>query len=361
MLRRFLILALALHPMVCFADEVSEKTLQEIAAIDYRGIGFSSNRQELMEAISEAKLNNNHIGSKKGIATYEVRGDIDNDCVLLRFFEDKLVEINFIYFPKRIASKGGKDVLATQAIEKYGVPTIKNGKTLFWAFPSIDRIVVVSYENKKWSEHIYHHTRRLEIPDYKDTSVDIDESWMKVTVGLRVPYKSTTPRKPITSTRAVSGSLVKAIEEIPEKVLGVILQESKQDHPQNLSTQDSVVSKQVRAYHKWKKDDRPRNIPPRVYKYLKAKIARNYPGDYSTQNYVMERQLSAYTKIADMSTPTGMAGSHYFRFKESARRKHPRDYSTQLYVLNRYIDKYLLYREAGTSGDVILRYMLRYQ
>jgi len=348
MLRGSLILAMLLHAVTCSsiaAKDISEKALQEIAVMEYRGIGFSSSPKDLLKAIPGARLNNSHVGSQKGILTYEIRGgDTDNDCVLLRFFENELVEIDFIYFPKRLASQGGKDALATQAVKNYGSPTIKNGETLFWDFPSMDRIVVVSYEDKKWSKHIYHRSRRLGIPDYKDTSVDIDKSWMRVEVGPQVPYQQQ-----------------RATNAVPSSVMKIILRDARQDHPVSQSTQNYVVGKQARAYLKWKNFGCPRRMPAHIFKYLRAKIARDHLENYSVRNFVLKKQLAAFEVMKDMKAPEGMAGSHFFTLRKSSIRRHPYNYSTQLFVLNRYIDKYLLYREAGNGGDSILRYLLRFE
>ena len=298
--------AVLLFTIVCsaaVAEEISKETLQNIAAIDYRGIGFSSTQQDLLKALP----GNDHVSSSKGVSTYEIRDDASNDCVLLRFSDDELVEIDFIYFPSRVSSKGGEEVLTNRALERFGTPTKREDKTILWDFPTIDRIVVSSYENENWSLHVYHRSRRLEIPGYKDASATPKASRIQITVGLAVPYKSKTPT-------SVAGSI-----------------------------------------------HRPQKMPTRVFKFLKGKIARDYPTNRPMQAYSMEKQLAAYTEMANMSTPDGMAGSHFFRLKSTAVRKHPYNYSTQLYVLKRYINEYLMYREAGTSGGAILRYLLRYE
>jgi hypothetical protein len=220
MLQRYLLmpatsLIFAIISSVATATEISEENLQTIATLNYRGIGFTSSQQDVLQVLPKANLNNKHLGSKIGISTYEVRDDTANDCVLLRFFDDELVEIDYISFPNRIAGKGGTDAMTSKAIKRFGPPTKQNGDTLFWDFQTINRIVVVSRENRKWSLHIYHRDRRLGIPLYKDTTVDVRESWMQVSVGPTIPHKSMATSSDTTqskTTKSIAGKRLSKYE-----------------------------------------------------------------------------------------------------------------------------------------------------
>jgi len=328
------------------AEGNSEEELQKIAAIKYRGLDFSSNVSDLLKARSNAKLNNNHPGSDKGVLTYEIRDDSDIDCVLLRFFDDALVEIKYFYFPPRVSVMGGPQPLTSLAVEEYGVPTKRIKQKLFWDYPSIDRMIEVNSENGQWTMRLLHRSRYLGVPDYKDTAINSNKSWMQVAIGPPVPSK---PK-----------SRPKTKSSVPDSVVEAIERKAKFDHPNDSHTQFHVVDDQNRAYLEWTEYECPREIPNRVYKFLRGKIARDHLTDYPTRIYVLRNQLSAYMELANMSKPTGMAGSHFFSLRTSAVRKHPRNYSTQLYMLKRYINDYLRYRETGYSGDGIVRYLLRH-
>ncbi|MFV2065898.1 MAG: hypothetical protein ACC645_02890 [Pirellulales bacterium] len=326
MLQRLLMAAagslmLALVCPAVVAEELSEEDLKKIAAIDYRGIGFSSRSEDLLQTIPSAELNATHVGSDKGISTYEVRDDSANDCVLLRFFDGALVEIDFIYFANRVASEGGADAITSRAVKKFGPPAMKIDKTRLWDFPTIDRRVIGSYENKKWSLHVYHRSRRLAIRGYKDTSVD-PESWMQVTVGPAVPRKSKT-------TDSVPGVVIRGIQGKAER-----------DHPDSRTTQDYVVGNQIRARQELNNVDCPQGMPSRVFRSMKGRIASDYPADYSTQIRVLKRQLSAYAEIPNVDCPRDMSLRVFKSLKDRIARDHPTDYSTQIFVLKRQLFAY---------------------
>lgn len=152
-----------------------------IAALTYRGVGFAATSQELLAAVPTARLGDDHVGER--IATYEVWDDQSNDCVLLRFVDDALIEIDFIYFPHRVESNGGMAAMRSRSIERFGAPTTQTDQTLLWDFPAIDRMVIAFSANRKWSLHVYHRSRRLAMTDYKDTTVTVKRPPTLVTEG----------------------------------------------------------------------------------------------------------------------------------------------------------------------------------
>jgi len=285
--------AIALFIFICssaVAGELSDEKLQEIEAIDYRGIGFSSNLQDLLKALP----GNGRVS--QGVATYEIRDDESNDCVLMRFADDELVEIDFIYFPSRVSSKGGGAILTSRALEKFGTPTRQEDKTLLWDFPTIDRIVVSSYEDGKWSLHIYHRTRRLGIPDYKDASVTPKASRIQITVGPMVPAGYTSRRH---------GNAPRSVIEPINMV--AITRNARNDHPDDYSTQEYVIGNQVQAYKKLKNLICPRGMTAHDFKNLKDTVAKDHPVDYSTQVYVLKNQLKSYTRLIMSDKPSGIS------------------------------------------------------
>lgn len=197
--------AVLLFTIVCsaaVAEELSDEKLHKIAAIDYRGIEFSSNQQTLVKTLPNVKLSDNYTGSDDRVLTYEFRDDPAIDCVLFRFFDDALVEIKYFYFPTRVAAMGGAKPLTSLAVEEYGHPTKRTNETLFWDYPTIDRMIVVASENGQWSMSILHRSRRLEISDYKDASAAPKESRMHV--GPSVPDKSKRINRVATKAKTIN-------------------------------------------------------------------------------------------------------------------------------------------------------------
>jgi hypothetical protein len=310
---------------------------------DFRGVTFSLTPEELPKLLPGAALKTYHPGHTEGIRTYELRNDVDYDCVLLRFSENALIEIDFIYFPKRVAAKGGADALKTQALEVFGAPTTQTDHTLLWDFPQSNRMVVAFYVNQKWSLHVYDRARRLKIPRYQDTTVSIEESGLNVFVGPAVPG-------PISPAKTTA---------IPHSVMDDIQRNALLEHPTSPATQNYVVDKDVQAFETLENYRCPAEMQPRVFEFLLGRVRRDHPHDYSTQLYVLNRQVAAFEELRSMKTPTGVARSHYYVFRRHAANRHPYDYSVQLFVLKRYIDDYLMYRTNGNSGDAIVNYLLR--
>jgi len=253
-----------------------------------------------------------------------------------------LIETDFIYFPKRVAAKGGIEVLRNQAIAAVGEPATSTAQTMLWDFPKLNRMVVAFDVNGKWSLHVYDRARRRAKPDYQDTTVAANENRIKVTVGAAVP---------VPQTANVGAG-------IPNQVAEAIQFKALMDNPGDQSTQDYAIVKQARAYQERQSFRCPSAMRSRVFEYLVGHIQRDHPDDYSTQLYILNRQVAAFEELRTMTTPEGMASSHFFELKRDARIRHPYDYSTQLYVLNEDIDKYLRYRLRNSNGDEILQHLL---
>ncbi len=194
MLRPTAVLLFTLACSAVGAEGLSDKRLQKIAGIEYRGIGFSSTQKDLLKTLPKAKLNDRHAGSNRGIATYEYRDDPAIDCVLLRFFDDELVEIQYVYFPITIARMGGAKPITALAVAEYGEPTKQVGQKRLWAFPSIDRAIVVSESKGQWSQQVFHSSRHNSLPDYPKTTATPKENRMLVATGRVVPDMSESSR-----------------------------------------------------------------------------------------------------------------------------------------------------------------------
>jgi len=308
-------LAVLLFAIVCssaVAEGLSDKKLQKIAAIDYRGIGFSSTQQDLLKTLPNAKLKGDHPGSDIAVLTYEFRDDPAIDCVLFRFFDDALVEIKYFYFPTRLAAMGGAKPLTSLAVEEYGSPTMRANEKLLWDYPTIDRMIVVASENGQWSMSLLHRLRRLGIPDYKDASAVPKKFRMHVAVGRAVP----------------DGHASRRHEKTPRFVMEAINMEAitraaKHDHPSDYSTQYFVINNQVRAYEELSDFRRPRDMPTGDYANLRNRIAKDHPADYSTQAFVLKNQLQAYTQLTatNIRTRTSVKKTPYRDNVEQRSRK----------------------------------------
>jgi hypothetical protein len=336
-----LLVVFMIRPAV--GGEAVNDVLGIVEGKDFRGVTFSLNSEELPKLLPGAVFKAYHPGNTEGIRTYEVRNDVDYDCVLLRFFENALIEIDLIYFPKRVAAKGGVDALKTQALEVFGAPTTQTDQTLLWDFPKSNRMVVAFYVNDKWSLHVYDRARRFTIPGYQDTTVASEESGLNVFVGAEVAG-------PASAAKQTS---------IPSSAMDAIEQKALISHPTSPVTQDYVVGEDVRAYRTLENYRCPPEMQPRVFEYLLGRVRRDHPNDYSTQLYVLNRQVAAFEELRNFKAPTGVASSHFYLFKRAAANRHPYDYSVQLFVLKEYIDDYLMYRTVGNSGDAIVNQLLR--
>ncbi len=323
------------------ADQISRVTRSIVDGEAYRGVDFSSTPEKMRTLLPNAFPNLLHPGTKQGIQTYEVRDDADYDCVLLRFRDGTLIEIDLIYFPQRVAELGGVAALKATAIEALGEPATKTDQTLLWDFSKLNRMVVAFDANGKWSLHVYDRARRRVMRDYKDTTAMPDASHLQIVVGPPAPYLPP-PR-----------------DEIPGPVIKAIRQTALLDHPTSRVTQDYVIGQQVRAFHDIDNYPCPPQMRQRVFEYLVEKIKRDHPNNYDVQLYALDQQVQAFEELIGMTTPKGMATSHFVTLKKDAAHRHPYNYSTQLYVLNRNIDEYLMYRLSGHDGDLILEYVLK--
>lgn len=375
--------------------QLSAEHLDKLSAYHYQSVDFSTTEQQLLQSLPEAKLEPTHKGSELGVRTYEYRENLEGECVLFRYFENLLVEIDIIYFPSKVAACGGAPTLMQEAVKRFGQPMLQENDTLLWDFPSIDRMVVISLENGNWSLHVYHRARRLAIPEYKDTSAAPRSAQITVTEGFVVPYESqNTPSVPRKSRIVVSEgfaipqqptdmSSVPKSEMAPIKqqarmdylpllvpllallilllllplllrlLMAIIAQRARKNPPPNLSSRGYLGGKQDVAYQEFKRLKCPANVPQLIFKILSHKIAQDYGSDHATQLDVLKKQISDYLELENMATPEGMAGSHFLAFRNSAASRHPYDYSTQLYVLRQYINDYQASQQTGNSGEAI--------
>jgi len=141
--RFLLIFGLGVAAMPAIGAEPIEQSGQRIVdGATYRGIDFSSTLVETRERLPHAFPNSLHPGTEQGILTFEVRDDPDRDCVLLRFKEGTLIELDMIYLPSSVKALGGVAALNAKAVEVLGEPATKTDKTLLWDFPQNNRMVV---------------------------------------------------------------------------------------------------------------------------------------------------------------------------------------------------------------------------
>lgn len=165
-----LVLLCTFNSHIASAEPLLEEVLKSISSSGYRGVEFSSSLQEALNMLPKAKQNHTHAGTKEGIITVEVWDDKISDCVLLRFADKKLIEIQYVNFPVTVANKGGRRALNALAVNVYGNPTNRNGQKLTWDFPSIDRTIIISEVNGRWSQHVLHRSRRNSLTEYVATT-----------------------------------------------------------------------------------------------------------------------------------------------------------------------------------------------
>ncbi len=337
------------------ASGAPEQVLQTAARINYKGINFNSTFNDAEKTFPTATVNHAHPGSNEGVTTLEIWNDPIIDSILLRFSSNQLIEIQYVYFPTKVAMMGGASKINALALQEYGQPTQKNEVTMQWDFPSIDRIIEVSEANGKWTQRVLHRSRYLAFDVYPATTATPRTSGIHVASGPSGPIPNTSPR----TTRVSADQVIASDIAMPKDIREAIERNARLDHSDNKAQQAYTVVQQSESYASLMRLACPDSFEAVKFRQLKATISSDHPFDYSTQLHVLRQQISAYGELRELEPPEGMARSHFYSLKQSAESRHPDDYSTQLYVLRRNMDKYLHLRRSGNSGEAIVRHLLK--
>lgn len=338
-------IALALTTCARAEEDMASQARRIVEGEAYRGIELGTSIRDANSNLPRMFFNPQHSGQQQGIVTYENRADEAFDCVLLRFKDDALIELDFIYFPDRVAQLGGIQSLRQRAIDSFGPPATSTTETMLWDFPAENRMIVGFAVNGKWSLHLYDRQRRRTIVDYRDTTVSADRGQLQVAIGPAMPAPSTagqaisTPPAPL---------LRQSTSQTPISATSTVA-----------ATSNLEARQQVRAYFNLDNYPCPPRMNERVFNYIRNRIKRDHPLDYHWQLHELDQQVTAFEELGGMTTPTDMATSHFTELRRDAARRWPYDYEMQLYVLKKDVDEYLMHRLSGTDGDEILAHLLR--
>jgi hypothetical protein len=141
----------SLTPIV--AQELPVEKLEDIAAIGYKTIDFSTTCQQFVNMYPNARLvDTESVGTK---LYFLPDADGKMKLVSLQFLDDELLSITFHYDSDRISQYGGTQALLERAIQRFGDPTKLIDGGAIWELPAIDRRIAVGEEGDAWMLFIW--------------------------------------------------------------------------------------------------------------------------------------------------------------------------------------------------------------
>jgi hypothetical protein len=129
--------------------EPTDNKLQEIAALNYHGIGFSTTHEQFLQLFPNAKPASPV--DSAGVVSYAIE-DLDGkrDAIWFQFLDGEFLRLVFSYGETRVKQYGGTNVLSNRAKQRFGPPTRHDGTTTLWLFPAIDRLVMTGMDGNSW-------------------------------------------------------------------------------------------------------------------------------------------------------------------------------------------------------------------
>jgi hypothetical protein len=136
-------------PALLTPAEPHDEQLQDIAAMNFHGIGFSTTHQQFLRLFPQARMA--APVDSAGVISYAIE-DVDGkrDAIWLQFLNDQFLRLGFTYGEARVRQYGGTNVLLDRAKQRFGPPTREDGTTTLWLFPTIDRLIMAGMDGKSW-------------------------------------------------------------------------------------------------------------------------------------------------------------------------------------------------------------------
>lgn len=124
---------------------------KRVAAIDYRGVGFATSRDQFLARFPGARvveLPNAH----PRVSCYAIRDFERNiDLVSFHFLDERLMCLQYAYEGDRLRELGGASTLNENAKARFGPPHTEHALGLAWSFKEADRRVLAAGGEDVWT------------------------------------------------------------------------------------------------------------------------------------------------------------------------------------------------------------------
>lgn len=139
--------------------------------------------------------------------------------------------------------------------------------------------------------------------------------------------------------RRTARPLARAVpSDVPPEVMQIIHSAAVRDFPEDFSTRQFQINRQVAAWRDLQIFD-PENVPDDVLEVILRAATRDFPDDFSTRLFQAQRQVEAWRELQNLGQGD-MPDDDFRAVVRAAQHDFPDDFSTRLFQIRRQIESW---------------------